>query len=189
MSALTGNVVALGNSITRGSGLGSAQDYPAVLGAALGGSWQVSNSGHPGETTPQLLASFASYAQAHYSTLAPRNILVVNEVGNDLIGGTSEATAKANMQALIAQGRAGGWSVYFATTTPRTVPNFSAGQQTAANNINDFFRNNPAERDGLIDWAADSHLSDPANATYYQDGVHPTAAGAVILAQLTQAAL
>src|SRR6185503_14399870 len=147
------------------------------------------NAGHSGETTPQLLANFTSYAQVHYSTLAPRNVLVVNEVGNDLLTGVSEATAQAHMQSLIAQGRSSGWTVYFATTTPRTTPNFTAGQQIAAANINDFFRNNPSESDGFIDWAGDSRLSDPANTTYYQDGVHPTAAGAAVIAALTQAAV
>lgn len=189
MSALTGNIVALGNSITQGAGLSATQNYPALLTASLGSAWQVFNAGHSGETTPQLLANFANYAQVHYTSRAVRNILVVNEVGNDLIGGASEATARASMQALIAHARALGWLAYFATTTPRSVPNFSAGQQTAANNINDFFRNNPSERDGFIDWAADANLSDPTNVTYYQDGVHPTAAGAVILASLVSAAL
>jgi lysophospholipase L1-like esterase len=184
-----GNVVALGNSITAGAGLSGGQDYPSQLRTSLGSTWQVFNSGHSGETTPQLSANFASYVQSHYTAVATRNILVVNEVGNDLIGGASEATALANMRALIAQGRAAGWRVYFATTTPRTVPNFTAGQQTAASNINAFFRNNASERDGLIDWAANANLSDPANLTYYQDGVHPTAAGAVILASLVFSAL
>ena len=90
MSALTGNIVALGNSITQGAGLSATQNYPALLTASLGSAWQVFNAGHSGETTPQLLANFANYAQVHYTSRAVRNILVVNEVGNDLIGGASE---------------------------------------------------------------------------------------------------
>lgn len=37
--------------------------------------------------------------------------------------------------------------------------------------------------DALADVAAVSGLDDPANPTYYQDGVHPTAAGATLIAQ------
>ena len=181
---LTGNIVCLGNSITAGDGLSVGQDYPSVLRTSLGATWQVFNCGHSGYTTPQLLAGFAE-VQSHRAWQTSNNVLVVNEVGNDIIlGGASEATARENMRALIAQGRASGWRVLFATTTPRT-----AGGQVECANINTYFRTHPSEHDGLVDWAADSHLSDPTNTTYYQDGVHPTAAGAVILASLTAAAL
>lgn len=185
---LAGNIVALGNSITEGAGLTPTQNYPAVLGASLGHDWQVFNCGHSGFTTTQLLAGF-SEVQSHFTNQTTNNILVVNEISNEIDQGVSEATARANMQALIAQGRAAGWRVLFATTTPRDAAHFTPAQQQASANINDFFRNNPSERDGFIDWAANVHLADPTDATYYQDGVHPTAAGAVILAQLTQDAI
>lgn len=185
---LTGNVVTLGNSITEGAGISPGQKYPDVLRAALGHDWQVFNLGHSNFTTSLLLAGFAE-VQSHYAPRAPNNILVVNEISNEIDQGVSEATAKANMQALIAMGRASGWRVLFATTTPRDAAHFSAAQNLACANINDFFRNNPSERDGFIDWAADPSLDDPTDATYYQDGVHPTAAGAAILATLVQAQL
>lgn len=185
---LVGNVVCNGNSITEGGGLTPVQNYPAVLGAALGHDWQVFNCGHALWTTPQLLANF-SEVQSHF-TKSVTNTLIVNEVSNDIAGGTNEETAKQNMRNLISVGRTNGWRVLFATTTPRTVPaSFSAAQQQASENINNFFRNNPLESDGIIDWAANPNLSDPSNATYYQDGVHPTAAGAAVMAQLAQSAL
>lgn len=180
---LVGNVVTLGNSITEGAGIAPGQKYPDVLRDALGHDWQVSNLGHSNFTTSLLLAGF-SEVQSKYTNRAP-NILIVNEVSNEIDQGVSEATAKQNMQALIAMGRASGWRVLFATTTPRDAAHFSAAQNQACANINAFFRDNPSERDGFIDWAGDPSLSDPTSATYYQDGVHPTAAGAAIMAQLT----
>lgn len=184
---LVGNVVTLGNSITEGAGIQPGQKYPDVLRDALGHDWQVFNLGHSNFTTSLLLAGF-SEVQSHWTGRAP-NILIVNEVSNEVDQGVSEATAKQNMRDLIAQGRASGWRVFFATTTPRDAAHFSAAQNLACANINDFFRNNPSEHDGFIDWAANANLSDPTNATYYQDGVHPTAAGAAIIAQLTLAAI
>lgn len=180
-------MVALGNSITHGAGLGAGQDYPSILVAALGSGWQVFNSGHDGETTQQLLDNFTDYAGIRLVSGSVPNILVVNEVGNDIVLGADEATALSNMQALIAHARSHGWTVCFATTTPRT--SFNSEQQTAASNINQFFRDNPSEHDGLIDWAADPRLADPDDATYYQDGVHPTAAGAAVIAELTLSAI
>lgn len=186
---LTGNVVALGNSITEGAGLNTVQNYPVLLGAALGANWQVFNCGHSGFTTTQLIARF-SEVQSHFFTTTSNNILIVNEVSNELDQGVSEATAKANMQSLIALGRANGWRVYFATTTPRAITvTWTAARQLASDNINAFFRSNPSASDGIIDWAANTNLSDPTNATYYQDGVHPTAAGAVIMKNLALAAI
>jgi lysophospholipase L1-like esterase len=181
-------LVAVGNSITEGAGLTPTQNYPAVLRATLGATWQVFNCGHSSWTTAQLIGNFPEF-QSKFANHTSRNIMVVNEVSNEIDQGVSEATAKANMRTLIAMGRAGGWKVFFATTTPRDAGHFSAGQNQACANINDFFRNNPSERDGFIDWAADSHLSDPTNATYYQDGVHPTAAGAAVMAALTNTAI
>lgn len=183
-----GNIVALGNSITAGGGLTPTQNYPYLLGVALGHDWQVFNCGHATFTTTQLIAIFAE-TQSHYTNRA-QNILIVNEVSNEIDQGVSEAAAKQNMRTLIAMGRAAGFRVFFATTTPRGAPaTWSPAQQQAVDNINNFFRNNPSERDGLIDWAADPNLDDATDATYYQDGVHPTAAGAAIMEQLALAAL
>lgn len=182
-------VVCLGNSITN-SLLSAAEDYPGVLQTLVDPSWTVTNSGFGGFTTPQLTAGFASYVTPYYAPEPRnRNILIVNEIGNDLVANSaSQATALANMQALIALGRANGWRVYFATTMPRSV-GFSPAQAAAAQAINAFFLANPSESDGVIDWAADPRLSDPTNATYYADGVHPTAAGAAAIADITFHAL
>lgn len=182
---LVGNVVAVGNSITEGAGLAFAQTWPALLGTALGHDWTVFNRGHSGFTTTQLIGRFPE-VQALWTPRAP-NTLIVNEVSNEIDQGVSESAARQNMQTLIALGRANGWRVLFATTTPRDAAHFSSAQNTACANINDFFRNNASERDGFIDWAA--ALPDPTDTTYYQDGVHPTAAGAAVIEGLVRAAI
>jgi lysophospholipase L1-like esterase len=158
------------------------------LGASLGHDWQVFNCGHSSWTTTQLLANFAE-VQSHLSLHTPNNTLIVNEIGNEIDQGVSEATARANMQALIAKGRSSGWRVLFATTPPRDAAHFSAAQTLAVNNINAYFRANPAEHDGLIEWAADPLLDDPNDLAIYPDGVHPSATGAARMAALAQAAL
>ncbi len=183
---LVGNVVANGNSITAGGGLTFAQSYPVVMGTTLGHDWQVYNCGHATWTTAQLISNFTE-VQSHFSAQTSANVLIVNEVSNEIDQGVSEAVAREHMRTLIAMGRASGWRVLFATTTPRTT--FSAAQLQTLDNINNFFRNNPGESDGIIDWAANASLANPADLTYYQDGVHPTAAGAQIMATLALAAL
>lgn len=185
---MVGNIVCFGNSITAGGGLTPSQSYPFLVGQTLGHDWQVYNYGHATFTTVQLIDIFAE-VQAHFSTYTAKNILIVNEISNEIDQGVSQNDALQHMRILIAKGRAAGFRVLFATTTPRDIAHFTVQQQQISANINDFFKTNPSESDGIIDWAANVNLADPTNLTYYQDGIHPTAAGAVIMADMALAAL
>lgn len=74
------------------------------------------------------------------------------------------------------------------TTTPST--SFSAGDNAILDELNNLKRADASGfYDTLVDLAADPRLDDPADTTYYQDGTHPTTAGAAAIAELMGAAV
>lgn len=84
-------VLALGDSLTHGTGAGTEQaSYPAVLARLTG--WQVVNAGVPGDTTAGLLARTPSLLQEH------RPVLVLLGIGgNDFLRRMDEGEARANV--------------------------------------------------------------------------------------------
>jgi lysophospholipase L1-like esterase len=95
-------VLALGDSLTHGTGAGDAQaSYPAVLGRLTG--WQVVNAGVPGDTTADLLARTPALLQEHRPAL-----VLLGIGGNDLLRRVEESQVRANLERLVEQGRGAG---------------------------------------------------------------------------------
>lgn len=84
-------VLALGDSLTYGSGAAPETSYPAVL-AALSG-WRVINAGVPGDTTAQALERLPALLHGH----APALVLV-SIGGNDLLRRLPESEVRANLR-------------------------------------------------------------------------------------------
>lgn len=97
-------VLALGDSITFGTGAPQDASYPAVL-AGLSG-WEVVNAGVPGDTSAGALARLPGLLQEH----APR-LVVVSIGGNDFLRRLAPAQTRANIRAICEQSRAGGAQV------------------------------------------------------------------------------
>ncbi|MBI5718252.1 MAG: arylesterase [Burkholderiales bacterium] len=95
-------VLALGDSLTHGTGAGGEQaSYPAVLARLTG--WQVINAGVPGDTTAQALARTPALLEEH------RPALVLPSIGgNDLLRRMDETTARANLQRICELAQASG---------------------------------------------------------------------------------
>jgi acyl-CoA hydrolase len=97
-------VLALGDSITFGTGATPETSYPTVLARLTG--WNIVNAGVPGDTSQGALARLPALLQEH----APRLVLV-SIGGNDFLRGVQEAETRANIRAICQQCVAGGAQV------------------------------------------------------------------------------
>jgi acyl-CoA hydrolase len=94
-------VLALGDSITSGTGAAPQASYPAVLAGLTG--WNVVNAGVPGDTSAGALARLPGLLQEH----APQLVLV-SIGGNDFLRRLPVADTRANIRRIAEEaGRAG----------------------------------------------------------------------------------
>ena len=102
-------VLALGDSLTHGTGAGAGAgaeqaSYPAVLARLTG--WQVINAGVPGDTTAMALARTPALLDEHRPAL-----VLLGIGGNDFLRRLDEGTVRANLQRIIDLVRAVGAQV------------------------------------------------------------------------------
>lgn len=98
------SVLALGDSLTYGTGAAPDSAYPAVLQALTG--WRVVNAGVPGDTSAQALARLPALLQQH----APALVLV-SIGGNDFLRRLPEPETRANVRRSCELARAAGAQV------------------------------------------------------------------------------
>lgn len=97
-------VLALGDSITFGTGTTPESSYPSVLARLTG--WNVVNAGVPGDTSADALARLPGLLQDH----SPQLVLV-SIGGNDLLRRLPVAETRANIRAICQQAAAAGAQV------------------------------------------------------------------------------
>jgi acyl-CoA thioesterase I len=97
-------VLALGDSITHGTGASPETSYPAVLAQLTG--WNVVNAGVPGDTSAGALARLPGLLQQH----APRLVLV-SIGGNDFLRRLSPTDTRSNIRSICRQSAAAGAQV------------------------------------------------------------------------------
>ncbi len=89
-------VLALGDSITFGTGAPPPASYPAVLQTLTG--WQVVNAGVPGHVSAQALERLAGLLQEHQPAL-----VLLGIGGNDFLRRIAPEQTRANLRALCQQ--------------------------------------------------------------------------------------
>lgn len=97
-------VLALGDSITFGTGASPDASYPAVLARLTG--WDVVNAGVPGDTSSAALARLPDLLQQH----AP-SLVLVSIGGNDFLRRLPVADTRANVRSICQQAAAAGAQV------------------------------------------------------------------------------
>lgn len=181
-----GALAIAGDSITAGYGLAdpATQSWGAQL-ATLVAARSYTNGGHAGEYSVDMVTRYpADIAPAYSKVGHPVSIL---EIGtNDIASGlyTLEQT-KDYVEAWGALADAQGWLFGLCTALDRTAILTVSKATFDANRalFNDYVRTD-APCDFFVDFDTDSRLLLASNTTYYQDGVHPTAAGAAIMATI-----
>jgi acyl-CoA thioesterase-1 len=161
-------LVAFGNSLTEGSGVNPAQNYPAKLQARLdaaGYSYRVVNAGEAGETSAQGLNRIDSI-------LALQPAIVIVEFGaNDGLRGIPAETTRRNLEEIIVRLQSAGAAVVLAGM--EMPPNYGPQYTSAFRNI---FRS-VSEEQGvtLIPFFLEGVGGHPE--LNQADGIHPTAEG------------
>lgn len=114
-------VLALGDSITHGTGAAAEAAYPAQL--ARLSAWTVVNGGVPGDTSAQALARLPALLAEHRPTL-----VIVSLGGNDFLRRLPEAETDANLRRSVALTRdAGAQVVLVAVPRPTLAAAVGAG--------------------------------------------------------------
>ena len=173
-----------GDSITNGgAGVSSEFDwnYPLQLSRLSSPNIRHINDGADGDqvqsnTNPTAVKTWLT-ADANYT-----NRIVIGLWGsNDINNSRTEAQVEADIDSWIAsiQAHDAGAILVGLTILPRT--DFSAGEELIRVAVNNHILNT-ASFDHTVDVANATNLTDATNTTYYSDGVHPTDAGAAILA-------
>lgn len=119
-----------------------------------------------------------------------RTILVMTGGTSDIWSGGDNDTAAvafANMETYAASARALGVDSIVATTvTPASI--FDGDDETQRLALNSLILGSSAW-ESVVDLASEPELSNPANTTYYSDGLHWTAAGAAVAGAAIQPAV
>ncbi len=161
-------IVAFGDSLTKGSGVDPAQNYPAKLQAridAAGYSYRVVNAGVAGDISSQGLSRTASVA-----ALNP-TIVIVEFGANDGLRGVPVETTRQNLESIIVQLQTAGARVVLAGM--EVPPNYGP-QYTRA--FREIFRSLSEDLEiPLIPFFLEGVGGHPE--LNQDDGIHPTAEG------------
>lgn len=163
-------VLALGDSLTYGTGASVETSYPTVLARLTG--WNVVNAGIPGDTSAGALARLPDLLQQHTPPL-----VILSIGGNDFLRRLPPADTRANIRAICQQAAAVGAQVLLVA-----IPEISAFA-AAARSLGDHPLYDEVARELKLPlhakgWA--NVLSDPALRS---DAVHANARGYELFAQ------
>jgi acyl-CoA thioesterase-1 len=173
-------IVFLGDSLTAGLGLEPAQSFPALIGqrlAAEGLNYEVVNAGVSGDT------SAGGLRRLDWSLEGDVKVLVVALGANDGLRGLSPAELKKNLSAVLDRAAARGVTVILAGM--EAPPNFGAEYTKQFRSVYTDLAQTYRVRfvPFLLQGVA-------GNASLNQaDGIHPTARGAEMVADLVWAEL
>jgi lysophospholipase L1-like esterase len=187
-------VVFVGDSLTAGGPppLPMSHCYPWVLCQHYGSAFKPMLVAAPGQTIAQQQARVTNEIQNLDLTPFGKNVAIVCCGSNDLGNGGTAAQAATDLGTLCTSLRSAGFKVIVITITLRTNGSgtTNAALWTAINTLNASIRANyTTYADAMVDWAADSRLSDPTNTTWFTDQLHTTDAGDGVKAALVKAAL
>lgn len=157
-----------------GYGLRAEEAFPARLEAELrelGVEAEVANAGVSGDTTA------GGLARLDWVLADEPDALVVALGGNDALRGLDPAAMEANLSAIVGRAQAAGVRVMLAGM--RAPPNMGRDYEAAFNAV--FARVVARRGAALYPFLLDGVAADPA--LNQPDGIHPSAAGAAVIAR------
>lgn len=176
-------VLALGDSLTYGTGASPETAYPTVLAGLTG--WNVVNAGVPGNTSAQALERLPDLLAEHQPKL-----VIVSIGGNDFLRKLPEEGTRANITAICQQAQASGAQVLL-VAVPQVSLAAALGQMSDHPLYADIAAelNVPLQREGWSKVLGDSKLrSDAVHANaqgyvQFAHSLHSTAVAAGLLRQ------
>lgn len=163
-------VLALGDSLTHGTGAPPESAYPAVLEGLTG--WRLVNAGVPGDTSSQALARLPVLLQEHAPVL-----VLVSIGGNDLLRRLPEMDTRANVQRICEVARSAGAQVMLIAVPRPTIAAAFTGSLTDHTMYGEIAEalQLPLQRQGWAEVLADESLR--------SDQIHANALGYARFAQ------
>lgn len=107
-------VLAFGDSVTYGTGAGSGEDWPTLLGRASG--WRIINVGIPGDTAAQGKERIGALLQEHRPTM-----VIVEMGGNDFLRGRAQKMVKEDLREILTTIRRSGASAVLVAVPEASV--------------------------------------------------------------------
>lgn len=158
-------ILAFGDSLTYGSGVGADGSYPAVLERLSGHT--VINSGIPGELSQQGLSRLAAELDEYKPSL-----LILCHGGNDMLRKQSMETMQGNLEKMIQQARGRGVQVVLLGVPQPALLGMKSAKvyKLVADDLNV-----PLEADVIPEVLSDTRFK--------SDQIHPNAAGYEMMAE------
>jgi lysophospholipase L1-like esterase len=197
-------IVVHGDSLAYGSNLGlyrrESVNYGGQTRDLLGEGWDVYNRAVPGSSFNNisggdfhLILSAASRIDVLYRPSAAQNILVISTGWNDVNGGETALTIKAQFIAYCLARKAQGWKVVVAPLPISNYPVQPGIYPSIRLEVNAWLAQHWHEfADAYADFSADPVIGNNANTTntlYWQDQLHMTQSGYAIWAQYLKKAI
>ncbi len=184
----TNVVVWCGDSITAGNHVGAGEDYPSLVAVALPGI--AANDQNVAVPSSVINDTQGTTADGYFDGTKSANICCVMWGINDLSGGATAAQMVASLKAWCQNRLRHGWTVVVLTLLPCNSFTNANSLREAANVL---IRADSSFYSALIDLGDTStvmgNVSALSDTAKYSDGVHPTAAGNVLLEPTITAAL
>jgi lysophospholipase L1-like esterase len=200
MTLSTANLVCDGNSITAGF-IGEGVDLPQnvawpvvlrglfIADASATRAWSVKSVARSGNTTQQRIDEYDAAVRPQFAPVMGLNVLTFFEGLNTLLAGVSVDDAITQLKAYATTAMVQGWTLQLCTIPATT--NVAAAPKVIQ--YNTWLRTTEARAYSslpVLDLNADSRLATASNLTYFQtDGIHPTAAGYAVIADLVHTRL
>lgn len=136
-----------------------------------------------GSTYDQRRATAPANLDAHLP-LRTSGVLFSEGGVTELLAGSTAAQTIAEALAYNTERRAAGWDLIIGNTVTPSTLYFTAGEEAERVAYNAAIVADPSliGADAVADWAAIPELADSTNPTFYGDGIHYTAAGALLVA-------
>jgi acyl-CoA thioesterase-1 len=158
------SVLALGDSVTYGTGAAKDEDYPSQLAEISG--WEIHNLGVPGDTSDGAKARLA----AAMDEVQPR-LVIVEIGGNDFLRRTPEAQVKENIRNMLRMVKQAGVPVVLVSVPGFSIVGAAVGSLSDAELYEQLAEE---EKVPLVPGVFAAVLSSPSLKS---DQIHPNAAG------------
>lgn len=157
-------VLALGDSITHGTGAASGQDWPRLLAGMTG--WHIVNAGIPGDTAQNARGRIGPLLNEHRPAL-----IIIELGGNDFLRRRSPVAVKEDLRDILRQAKASGAQVLLLAVP---APSLLAAVASRLSDAPLYQALAKEEGVGLVPDVLSDVLSDEELRA---DQIHPNAAG------------
>lgn len=188
LNATRNVIVCGGDSRTFGTGITHGNQWPARLDGILDQPASLVNIGVESQTLATANGLATALINGMYDATQRSNTAICTYGINDIFAGTTAAALYALVTTWVNARKATGFQTVVCTLPPAATVTGTPETHRVA--FNALVLANACGAEGVVDLAADSRLSNTANATYYNvDGVHYTNTGSGVWAELIKAGL